>query len=239
MAVKLAQGVWLQTYSQELLNTPLGPARSSIVRLDKISQDLICEQFSQCKSAMAQRFLQVFSYWKELPWRICAVAANLFYVSEDPEVKATYIQASKFFASEILEMWQNLGRSETGQGHCQFQMARLFLDCSFPGNLSAYMVFWASSSDKVMPVALSKELMKYCSALTCMQALEAQHHYVHQRISFGRAALPASTCAWLRRRTNPDVFDQHFKHNLGRYIGNLSSLLASPCSSRAEPFHCD
>lgn len=202
----------------------------------------LCEQFSQCKSAMAQRFLQVFSYWKELPWRLCAIATNLFYISDDSEVESTYIEASKLFASEALEMWKNITSSGVrgqagGQGHGHFQMARLFLDPTFPGNLSAYVVYWASSSDRVMPSALSKELMKYCSALTCMQVLEAQHHYVNQRMSFGRAALPASTCAWLRRRTNADVFDIRFKQNLGEYIGKLPSLLPSSCSSRAETFH--
>lgn len=242
MAVKLAQGVWIQTFSQELLNMTMGPAHSFMMRLDKANRDDLCEQFSQCKSAMAQRFLQVFSYWKELPWRLCAIATNLFYISDDSEVESTYIEASKLFASEALEMWKNITSSGVrgqagGQGHGHFQMARLFLDPTFPGNLSAYVVYWASSSDRVMPSALSKELMKYCSALTCMQVLEAQHHYVNQRMSFGRAALPASTCAWLRRRTNADVFDIRFKQNLGEYIGKLPSLLPSSCSSRAETFH--
>ena len=149
MAVKLAQGVWIQTFSQELLNMTMGPAHSFMMRLDKATRDDLCEQFSQCKSAMAQRFLQVFSYWKELPWRLCAIATNLFYISDDSEVESTYIEASKLFASEALEMWKNITSSGVrgqagGQGHGHFQMARLFLDPTFPGNLSAYVVYWAS-----------------------------------------------------------------------------------------------
>lgn len=245
MAVKLAQGTWLQSFSQDLLNLTIGRAHQLLGRLPESTRNALVEEFSQCKTAMTQRFLQVFNYWRELPWRICAVASNLFYVSDDPAVEDSYIQVSKTFAGEILEMWRHkdsgarvvVDGAEEGDhgGHCHFQMARLFLDPSFPGNLSAYMVYWSSTTDKVMPTPLSKELMKYTSSLTCMQSLEAQHHFVNQRISFGRASLPASTCAFLRRRTNDDISNPFFKDNLSRYIENLSSLIASPWNNRSVP----
>ena len=93
MAVKLAQGTWLQSFSQDLLNLTIGRARQLLDRLPESTRNALVQEFSQCKTAMTQQFLLVFSYWRELPWRICAVAANLFHVSDDPAVEDSYVLA--------------------------------------------------------------------------------------------------------------------------------------------------
>ena len=85
-----------------------------------------------------------------------------------------------------------------------------------------------------MPQQLAKALLRYSSALTCMQQLEAQHHYLNQKISFGRASLPASTCAHLRRRMNPDVFDPYLRKHIARLIGDIYKLVVTKWDSRGE-----
>lgn len=233
MAAKLATGSWLEDSSQELLNLGPGQARTFLQKIEESKRNALLLDYQNCKVTMAQRFLQVFGFWRELPWRICAVGIHLFYTSEDANVFADYVQAPKCFAREILEAWHPEQVSSTS-GYRAFHMPRLFLDATYPANLSAYMVFWASSEDSQMPEPLARELMKYCSALTCMQSLEAQHHFINQRVSFGRASLPASTCAYLRRRTNKDVYEPKFRANIGRYINKLSSILPTKCENRAE-----
>ena len=85
-----------------------------------------------------------------------------------------------------------------------------------------------------MPEPLAMELLKYASALTVMQPLEAQHHYLNQKVSFGRASLPASTCAFLRRRMNKDVYKAGFRENVSRLLGGLSKLVAIPWNKRSD-----
>lgn len=235
MSVKLAQGSWIDTYAQQLLNLGVAQAKSFLEKLDDPKREELMLDFHNCKLSMTQRFQQVFSYWRELPWRICAVGVHLFYVSEDAEIGAQYIEVSKHFAREILEQW-NEWNSLRGHptGHQAFHMPRKFLDPNYPSNLSAYMVYWASSADPLMPPQLSMELMKYCSALTAMQSLEAAHHFINLRVSYGRASLPASTCAYLRRRTNKDVYSPRFRKDVARLIGNLSSILPTTFEKRSE-----
>ena len=111
--------------------------------------------------------------------------------------------------------------------YCPHHYHNLQHQVYFPGSFSL--------SKKFQTYYLPQELMKYCSALTCVQQLEAQHHYLNQKLSIGRASLPASTCAYLRRRMNNDVLDSSFRKNLGRYIENLSSLVCAKWSTRSEP----
>ncbi len=234
MATKLSQGAWLTEFSQMLLNTSVGQAGKFLKRLESKDADFILDQYTQCKTAMAQRFLQVFSFWRELPWRLCAVAVHLFYMGDDDEIAKDYVRVSKRFASECLDQWNRLQESGGRSGYAMFHMSKFFLDPLYPNGVQHYLYYWAHSTDEVMPKPLSEALMQYASALTSMQMLEAEHHYLSQRVSFGRAALPASTCAYLRRRANPDVFQPKFREEIGTYIGCLSELVASRYNNRTE-----
>ncbi len=232
MSAKLAQGSWIDSYSQELLNLALGSAHQFLQKLPGHEQESLLNDFAQCKVVMAQRFIQVFSFWRELPWRICAVGIPLFCDTEDATTMEEYVRASKLFAQEVLETWSSSSANQKASD--AFLMPRMFLDRTYPKNLAAYMVWWASTHELVMPASLAMMLMQYCSALTCMQSLEAQHHGVNQQVSFGRASLPASTCAFLRRRTNPDIHDQYFRKHVGRFIQDLSSLVAVDWNNRTD-----
>ena len=240
MASKLAEGTWLDSLCQQLLNLPLGRAAHFLNKLDGVDREFLMEQFNSAKLAMGQRFVQVYSYWRELPWRICAVATCLFYDLEDQELYQQFVESSKAFARDVVDQWGTArntpDRVWSGNGHRLFHMARRFLDNSYPGNLSAYLVYWANSpaADLVMPEPLAKELLKYTTALTVMQPLEAQHHYLAQKISFGRASLPASTCAFLRRRMNQDIHTPYFRSNLNRLIGDFSKLVAIKWEKRSD-----
>ena len=140
----------------------------------------------------------------------------------------------------MIDLWNHMqtnpGQVSSGNGHVSFHMARHFLDRLFPQSLVAYVIWWASSSpaELVMPHALAQALMKYCSALTVMQQLEAQHHFLHQKVSIGRASLPASTCAFLRRRTNKDLATPGLRDNLDRLLADLSKLVAIKWDSRTD-----
>jgi hypothetical protein len=190
--------------------------------------------------AMAQRFVQVFSFWRELPWRLCALGICLFNDMDDMELQRQYVQSSKAFALDVIDLWNHMqtnpGQVSSGNGHVSFHMARHFLDRLLPQSLVAYVIWWASSSpaELVMPHALAQALMKYCSALTVMQQLEAQHHFLHQKVSIGRASLPASTCAFLRRRTNKDLATPGLRDNLDRLLADLSKLVAIKWDSRTD-----
>ena len=240
MASKLAQGTWLDKFSNKLLNLPQGTAYPFLQKLDDSQRNCLLNSYNACKTAMAQRFMQVFSFWRELPWRLCALGICLFNDMDDLELQQQYAQSSKAFAHDAIEMWNHMqtnpGQVSSGNGHVSFHMARQFLDKSFPQSLVAYVIWWASSSraDLVMPHALAQALMKYCSALTVMQQLEAQHHFLHQKVSVGRASLPASTCAYLRRRTNKDLATPGLRDNLDRLLADLSKLVAIKWDSRTD-----
>ena len=132
MAVMLSQGLWLDTYANELVNLPTGRANYFLERLSQEKRSFLVDQYAQCKLAMAQRLLQVFGFWNELPWRICAVAINLFYFTPEDEVapdataggsqdvscleegRWQYIQSSKSFAADCLRQWGSLQRQQAG-----------------------------------------------------------------------------------------------------------------------------
>ena len=157
MAVKLAQGVWLDDFSEQLLHLPLGRSQTFLQTLPQMTRDELLEQYHQCKVAMIQRFIQVYSYWRELPWRLCAMGNCLFYTGEDKDIERDFILSSKGFAAEALSKWPEL---QQHGGHQHFHMARLFLDPSYEGNLAAYMKYWADSSIEEhtsMPDALAQE----------------------------------------------------------------------------------
>ncbi len=232
MAVRLAQGSWMDGFSQDLLNLPLGRARSFLVKLQDQCQSNLENDYNSCKVAMAQRFLQVFSFWREIPWRICALGIPLFDDMEDPQCSDQFLQSSKAFAQEVLGQWDVIKNEH--KGNHSFHMARLFLDSTYPSSLRAYLVYWASSPETIMPQVLACALMKYCSALTVMQSLEAQHHYLSQRVSFGRAALPAATCAFLRRRFNGDMHQPSFRLKIHKLLGDFSKLVAIKWNKRSE-----
>jgi len=232
MAVRLAQGSWMDEFSQNLLNLPLGQARSFLNLMNLQNKSLLENDYNSCKVAMAQRFLQVFSFWRDLPWRICALGIPLFDDMSDPQCSVQYIQSSKAFAREVMEQWD--ATKNEHKGNHSFHMAQLFLDSTFPSSLRAYMVYWASSPQQTMPHVLACALMKYCSALTVMQSLEAQHHYLSQRMSFGRAALPAATCAYLRRRLNGDMHHPSFRLKIDQFLGDFSKLVAIKWNKRSE-----
>lgn len=236
MSVRLAQGCWIDSFSQELMSLPLGQAKRFLVRLEDTRRLRLEDAFNSCKTSMVQRFVQVFSFWRDIPWRICAIGVCLFDTLQDDTSTTQYVQASKLFAKEILDQWDHAGANH--KGNQSFHMGRFFCDPNFPGNLRAYMVYWASSGGDVvnMPPQLSQALMRYCTALTVMQSLEATHHYLHQKISFGRASLPASTCAFLRRRTNPDIYSISFKESVNRLVGNLSKLAPFKWDKRSVPY---
>ena len=233
MAVRLAQGSWIDDFSKTLLRLTTGQAPSFLTKLGHDKRCLLERDYGSCRVAMIQRFQQVFSFWRELPWRICAVGIHLFDdITDDPECSEQYIKTSKLFAQSVIEQWDNTKVNQKGNHH--FQTAKLFLDETFASNLRAYIVFWASSSEHRMPDPLAHTLMKYCSALTVMQSLEAQHHYLAQRVSFGRASLPAATCAYLRRRTNGDLQMLSFRKHLNRYLGEFSKLVAIKWDRRSD-----
>ena len=236
MAVRLAQGTWIDSFSQELMNMSFGQATTYLARIRPETKNLLELDFNHCKVAMAQRFIQVYSFWRDLPWRICSVGICLFDESTDPESVQKFAHASKLFAQDVIDQWESV--KDNVNGNHSFHMGRYFLDPTYPSNLRAYLVFWASSGEEIieMPEPLSTALLQYCSSLTVMQQLEAQHHFLGQKIAFGRASLPASTCAFLRRRTNRDLYTQSFKEKLPRLIGDLSKLVAIKWERRSEPF---
>ena len=62
-----------------------------------------------------------------------------------------------------------------------------------------------------MAKPLFDEMACYISSLTVMQRLESRHHLVNARLSFGRATLPASLSAALRRGQNADLKQDSYK----------------------------
>ena len=226
MAVKLAQGFWLTNFSEELINWPPGPAADLLSQLATDTAQILIRDFSNCKVAMAQRFQQVFGFWRQLPWRLCAVAMPLF---EQGEPSARVIQASKAFCRDALQQWGQGSMRDRGL----FKMSQKFLDPHVAGSLYAHVEFWARSADATIPDLLSLELMKYCSSLTTMQRLEAQHHYLNQHVAGGRRSLPASVCAFLRRRANTDLETASFRRHIDRYILQMDKLVAVKWATRS------
>lgn len=190
-------------------NAVVGQAAKFLKQLEGRDADFILDQRTQCKTVMAQRFLQVFSLWRD--------AVHLFYMGDDDEIARDYVRVSRRFAIECLDQWQHLKESGGHGGYGMFHMSKFPLD-PYPDGVAHYLFYWANSTDEVMPKSLSEALMQYASALTSMQMLEAERHYWSQRVSFGRASLPASTCAYLRRRANPDVFSQSSGRKLGHTL---------------------
>ena len=223
MAMKLAQGVWLKTYSAELINWPAGPATDMLSQLPSDSAASLLQDFSNCKVAMVQRFQQVYGYWRQLPWRLCALGMPLF------DSNARTVKASKAFCVDVMQQWNECSMRDRHM----FKMAQRFFDPHVAGSLHAHMLFWAQSKTDTMPELLALELMKYCSALTTMQRLEAQHHYLNQQIAGGRRSLPASVCAYLRRRANGDLETASFRKHLDKYVLQLHKLVAVSWETRS------
>ena len=226
MAVKLAQGFWLKNFSDELINWPPGPASDLLAQLPGELSQVLIRDFSDCKVAMVQRFQQVYGFWRQIPWRLCAIGMPLF---EEDQPRA--IKASKAFCLDAIDQWH---QGSMRDRHV-FRMCQKFLDPHFPGSLSVEMEFWARSGAETLPDLLALELMKYCSALTTMQRLEAQHHYLNQHLATGRRSLPASICAFLRRRANNDLETPTFRKHVDRYILQLDRLVAVKWETRSVP----
>lgn len=96
------------------------------------------------------------------------------------------------------------------------------------------MEWWVGTQSTNMPTALAQELMAYASALSVMQSLEGQHHYLHVHQGAARASLPASLCAALRRRVNPDLRDPRFRQNLEKYLKHIPRLVVCDWDSRKD-----
>lgn len=232
---RLAQGVWLHEFGDALMNLPSTSAQPWLAKLDSDSQQWMFQQYHACKTAMAQRFMQTFEFWRHLPWRILAIACVRFCPSDVHEtVLEQYTTASKMYAKEVLQTWQR-GRAERSTDR-QFShpVTRKFLDPGFSGSLFAELEWWSCTDRGTMPEALAWELLKYSSSLTVMQILEAQHHYLNMHVSGARASLPASTCAMLRRRLNRDLKDKRFRAHLESFIGKIWKLLPFSCDSRRD-----
>ena len=225
MAMKLAQGFWLKTFSDELVNWPPGPASELLAQLPQATSQSLIRDFGNCKVAMVQRFQQVFSYWRQLPWRLCALGMPLFEKSQ------RNIKASKAFCVDVLQQW----REGVMRDRSLFKMSEKFLNPHYPGSLHAHLEYWASCDSETMPDLLALELMKYCTSLTTMQRLEAQHHYLNQQVAGGRRSLPASVCAYLRRRANKDLETTSFRKHVDRYVLELDKLIAVKWETRSVP----
>ncbi|CAE6937046.1 RSN1 [Symbiodinium microadriaticum] len=118
MSVVLAQGTWLPTFSGQLVHAPPGAAQGFLDKLDPDVSETLIQDFRTCKVAMVQRFQQVYGYWREIPWRLCAVGMPLFGSTPDR------VAASKAFALDVIEQW-NQGKLRDRH---HFQMAQKFLE---------------------------------------------------------------------------------------------------------------
>ena len=149
----------------------------------------------------------------------------------------TVIQSLCAWCDWLVEPHANKSRSSfQREWSCVLSHGKTLFGQVVPSKPRGYVIWWASSSpvELVMPHPLAQALMKYCSALTVMQQLEAQHHFLHQKVSIGRASLPASTCAFLRRRTNKDLATPGLRDNLDRLLADLSKLVAIKWDSRTD-----
>lgn len=221
MAVVLSQGVFLDDYSQALLDVPLGPAANLLDSLTDEDKNWMQEQFHGAKSAMCQRFLQTYGFWKDLPWSICSIGLPLFYNSDTmPEsVLQATLQAARSQANACMQRWDR-GRARDRN---LTQMAKQFLDPRRKSNFRTSLEEFTAGGR--MQDSLAKACISYTSALTSMQQLEAQHRYLAQHVGKGRAALPASTCAFLRRRTNSDLFQDQFRKRVDKYLSKTGSII--------------
>ena len=233
MGSKLAQGLWLDQFSQQLLNLPFSRAQTFLDKLPQQERSSLLEQYHTRKVAMAQRFLQVYDFWKVLPWRILAVGAVLFCEENLPaDLQDMYAATSKAFAAEVLQNWDQ--NSACGGRQFTHNVTRKFLDPSLSGSLRSEMERWSRDTTNIMPQKLARTLMQYCSALTVMQMLEGQHHYLNMQVGGARASLPASTCAFLRRRCNNDLTDPRFRKNLSHYMKHIPKLIPFEWESRRD-----
>lgn len=64
---KLAQGVWLDKFSKELLNLPVSGADTWLEKLPQDKKQWLIQEFQASKVKMAQRFLQVFESGDSFP----------------------------------------------------------------------------------------------------------------------------------------------------------------------------
>ena len=233
MGCKLAQGLWLDDFSTRLMNLPFSKAEAFLDKLTIEDRNSLLQQYQACKVSMVQRFLQVYDFWKVLPWRALAMGTVLFCETTLPaEVLSMYAASSKAYASEILLTWDS--HNTAGGRQFSHNVTRKFLDPSFPDNLRFEVQQWSQSTSNVMPPKLARTLMQYCSALTVMQMLEGQHHYLNMQVAGARASLPASTCALLRRRCNQDLNDPRFRKNLSHYMRQIPKLVPFDWDSRRD-----
>lgn len=234
MGSKLAEGIWIDKFSKDLLNLSSDSANQWMKNINIEKRQELLQEFQACKVKMAQRVLQVFEFWRVLPWRLLALAPVLFCDPDMPQIVAdAYVQASKVYCQEILRNW-NEKEPHSQDRQFTHSITRKFLDPSFPHNLRADMEWWAATSSKQMPRALAFELMAYASGLTVMQQLEGQHHYLGMHQGGARASLPASVCAFLRRRFNPDLQDPRLRQNLEKYLRHIPKLVACEWEKRKD-----
>lgn len=232
----LAQGVWLNEFSEQVLNLPVTSAQHWLNKMTDQKKAWLIDQFQSCKVSIAQRFLQVFDYWNQLPYRVLSVASVLFCTGDDfpQEIIATYAKASKMYAQDILQRWRDRGCDLGASRQFTHSITRKFLDPEYHQNLRAELEWWSVSSSNQMPSRLATELMKHSSALTVMQMLEGQHHYLNMHVGGARASLPASTCALLRRRCNGDLKDKRFRHHVASFMQRIPKLLPFTFESRKD-----
>ena len=169
------------------MSLPLGQAKRFLVRLEDTRRLRLEDAFNSCKTSTVQRFVQVFSFWRDIPWRICAIGVCLFDTLQDDTSTTQVCTGIKTICK------RNPGSMGSCRRKSQGKWGVFFAIQTSLENLLAYMVYWASSGGDVvnMPPQLSQALMRYCTALTVMQSLETTHHYLHKKISFGRAIPPS------------------------------------------------
>ena len=105
-------------------NAVVGQAAKFLKQLEGRDADFVLDQCTQCKTVMAQRFLQVFSLWRD--------AVHLFYMGDDDEIARDYVRVSRRFAIECLDQWQHLKESGGHGGYGMFHMSKFSLDRCIP-----------------------------------------------------------------------------------------------------------
>ena len=172
------------------------------------------KDFQACKSDMLLRAKQAWSFWDELPWSVLKIPGFLWGVTTEHDCRR---------AARVLVQDYSASASTSSMG----VVAMRFLSDlgEFRGDIDAWI------NGNALAPRTKTQLLLYSSCLIVMQRLEAKHHYLHVQVSRGRASSPPATIAELRRKANPEVHSEAFRHALSRLMKSFDSLVAVPWQS--------
>ena len=139
MSVRLAQGCWIDSFSQELMSLPLGQAKRFLVRLEDTRRLRLEDAFNSCKTSMVQRLCKCFHFGVTFHGvYVLLVFVYLTHFRMIHQLHSMY-RHQNYLPKEILDQWDHAGANH--KGNQSFHMGRFF---AIQTSLETFVLTWST-----------------------------------------------------------------------------------------------